>query len=173
MLERSLRASDLNPILTKFLSMFEHNRSRLLEMLESVTNEMLDFSPDKETIETIGSLLYHIAGVDWSWVFEDLDGEEMDYETWKHAFALRKFHNISQIEGKDIQFYLNLIEKTRYDVMNRLEKFSDEDLTKEFSISDSPDVQFTLEYMLFHLINHEALHLGQIALLKRLYVTLS
>jgi uncharacterized damage-inducible protein DinB len=149
--------------------MFDHNRSRVLEILEDVTDEMLDFTPDSSSVESIASLLYHIAGVEWSWVFEDLDGREMDYEIWKYAFALRDFHDIEQLTGKPKQFYLDLILRTREEIMDRLKEFEDHDLTKEFTLSDNPDITFTLEYVLFHLINHEALHLGQISLLKRLY----
>ena len=168
-MERSLQHEPNKPIISRFLSMFTHNRSRIFEMLENVTDEMLDFTPNPKTIESIGSLLYHIAGVEWSWIFEDLDGKEMDYEEWKYAFALRDYHDISQISGKNKQFYLDLIETTRNEIIVRLNEYTDTDLTREFTLSDNENIIFTLEYLLFHLINHEALHLGQIALLKRLY----
>jgi len=147
--------------------MFELNRQRLLEQLEGVSDAMLDYTPNAQQVETIGTLLDHIAAIDWSWVFEDIDGLEMDYPTWKYAFALRSWSEIEQRTGMGLQFYLDRIADERQKIMNRLRQFSDHDLLHEFSTDDGATT-FTLEWLLFHLINHEAVHIGQISLLKRL-----
>jgi len=147
--------------------MMDLNHQRLLEMMEDVTADQLDYSPDMDTIETIGSLLEHIAAVNWSWVLEDIDGQEMDYERFKYGFALRSSNKIGQQIGKPKQYYLDKIEEVRDEILPRLRQFSDDDLQQEF-IADEV-VNFTLEWLFFHLINHEAMHIGQISLLKRLY----
>ena len=51
--------------------------------------------------------------------------------------------------------------------MQDLSQFSDSDLTNEFLVDGNKMV--SLEFILYHLVNHESIHIGQINLLKRLY----
>lgn len=156
-----------NPMRSRMIAMMEENRKRILKLLQSVTEEMIDYTPSTQEIESIGTLLDHIAAVEWSWIFEDIDKLEMDYEEWKYAFALREQSEVNQQVGKGRKFYIEKITKTREQVIQRLEQMNDHDLTQVIDTGENK--KFTVEWILFHLINHEALHLGQISLLKRLY----
>lgn len=137
-------------------------------MLEDVDDEMLDYSPDMEYIETIGTLLEHIVAVDWGWIFMDMGEQKMEYERFKYGYPLRSWSEVKQQTGKNKQYYMDKIETIREEIINELSTYSDDDLTREFKVSDA-DTTFTFEWLCFHLINHEAMHLGQISLLKRLY----
>lgn len=141
-------------------------RQKLLRMIGNLSTEEIDFTPDDRTVESIGTLLIHIAAVEWSWIFEDIDGLEMDFEKFKHGFALRPNVDIQQIEGKTIQFYITMLDEVREQVYQRMQKLTDEDLEKE--IGENGD-KFTIDWIFFHLVEHEAMHIGQISLLKRLY----
>ena len=68
------RRGDLSPRIAFIFSMMARVRSRLLRVAEGLMDEEIDYSPDMERIETIGTLLLHIAAVEWSWIFEDIDG---------------------------------------------------------------------------------------------------
>ena len=146
--------------------MLQEVRERLLSIIDVLAEETLDFTPDERNFETIGTLLFHIAAIEWSWVFEDIDGLEMDYENFKHAFALRPDVDIPQLKGKNKQFYLNQMKEVREEVFQRLTKFSDEDLD---NIVETKAYKFSIEWILFHILEHETMHIGQILLLKRLY----
>lgn len=157
---------ELTPKVSYWYSMLQEVRERLLNIIDYLNDEMLDFTPDERNFETIGTLLLHIAAIEWSWVFEDIDGLEMDYEKFKHAFALRSDVDIPQLKGKNKQFYLNQLKEVREKVFQRLTKFSDEDLDK---IVESNADKFSIEWILFHIFEHETMHMGQILLLKRLH----
>ena len=156
----------LTPRVSHWYSMLQEVRERLLNIVGDLNEEVLDFTPDERNFETIGTLLLHIAAIEWSWVFEDIDGLEMDYNKFKHAFALRSDVDIPQIKGKKKQFYLNQLKEVREEVFQRLAKFSDDDLDK---VVESNSDKFSIEWVLFHILEHETMHIGQILLLKRLY----
>ena len=142
-------------------------RSRLLRVVEGLTDEEIDYSPDMERIETIGTLLLHIAAVEWSWIFEDIDGKEMDYEKWKHAFALRE-ENLPQLTKQGLQFYIDRLLEVRSEVFVRLRNLDDSNL---HILVDVGSAEVSIEWVLFHILEHEAMHIGQISILKRLAKT--
>lgn len=157
---------ELTPRVSYWYSMLQEVRERLLNIIGDLDEETLDFTPDERNFETIGTLLLHIAAIEWSWVFEDIDGLEMDYEKFKHAFALRSDVDIPQLKGKKKLFYLNQLKEVREEVFQRLTRFSDKDLEK---IVESDAEKFSVEWVLFHILEHESMHIGQILLLKRLH----
>ncbi|MFW9966390.1 MAG: DinB family protein [Candidatus Thorarchaeota archaeon] len=160
------RRGDLSPRVALLFSMMVRTRGRLLRVVEDLTDREIDYSPDMKNIETIGTLLLHIAAVEWSWIFEDIDGEEMDYEKWKHAFALRE--DIPQLTKQGLQFYIDRLLGVRSDVFARLRNLDDSKLHK---LVDVGSAEVSIEWILFHLLEHEALHIGQISLLSRLAKT--
>jgi len=157
---------ELSPRVSYWYSMLQEVRERLLGIMDDLDDEMLDFTPDERNFESIGTLLLHVAAIEWSWVFEDIDGLEMDYEKFRHAFALRSDVDIPQIKDKKKQFYLDQLNEVREEIFQRLTKFSDKDLDK---IIESDAEKFSIEWILFHILEHETMHIGQILLLKRLY----
>lgn len=158
------RRGDLSPRVAFFFSMMDRIRHRLLRAVEDLSDDEIDYSPDMELIETIGTLLLHIAGVEWSWIFEDIDGEEMDYEKWKHAFALRE-ENLPQLTKQGLQFYIDRLTEVRNEVFLRLRDLDDSNL---HILVDVGSAEVSIEWILFHLLEHEAMHIGQISILKRL-----
>ncbi|MCY3413148.1 MAG: DinB family protein [Candidatus Heimdallarchaeota archaeon] len=148
------------------LTQMKLTRKYLLKEINGITQNELDFSPDINKFETIGTMLFHIADVENSWIFEHLDGQEVDFETWKWAFPLRLQLNPVQRTDKIIDFYLMTLEEVRKNVMQYLDQFSNENLSKVF---ESKMGKSTLEWVLFHIHRHEQHHIGQINLLRRLF----
>ena len=161
------RRGDLSPRVAFLFSMMDRIRSRLLRVIEDLTDDVIDYSPDVEGIETIGTLLLHIAGVEWSYIFEDIGEEEMDYEKWKHAFALRE-ENLPQLTKQSLQFYIDRLTEVRSEVFTRLRNLDDSNLHKLVGVGGA---EVSIEWILFHLLEHEAMHIGQISILKRLAKT--
>jgi uncharacterized damage-inducible protein DinB len=162
---KSNEFKELTPRVALWYSIMQEMRERLLKTVKDLTLEELDYTLNERKVETIGTLLLHIAGVEWGWIFGDIDGQEMEFEKFKHAFALAPEVNIPQLKGQELQFYIDKLNKTRLEVYQRLVKFMDDDLDK---IVESEGKKFSVEWILFHLIEHEAMHIGQILLLKRL-----
>ncbi|MFW9849553.1 MAG: DinB family protein [Candidatus Thorarchaeota archaeon] len=158
------KSENLEPRITQMYGMLEKVRERLLKRIEGLTQKELDFTPNEENIESIGTLLLHIAGVEWSWIFEDMDHQEMDYEKWKHAFAVRE--GIPQLKGKKLKFYTDRLSEVREEVLERISELSDSELDHLIELDQAA---VSIEWILFHIIEHEAMHIGQISMLTRLY----
>lgn len=158
------REDDLSPRAALLFAMMEKARERLIKRVESLSNDVLDYSPHGRNIETIGTLLLHIAGVEWSWIFEDINDTAMDYEKWKHAFPLRE--GIDQLTGQGIQFYLDRLAEVRKEVYEWLKTIDDDYLERTLQLGNT---EVNVEWIIFHLIEHEAMHIGQISILLRLF----
>jgi uncharacterized damage-inducible protein DinB len=156
----------LNPRVAQFYSYMFEVRGYLLKMIKDVDDILIDYTPDERTVETIGTLLMHIAGVEWSWIIADIEGKEIPFEKWKYAYPLSKDVDIPQLVGKGLKFYLDILEEVRNEVYEKLKKFKDDDLDRIVEIEGK---KFSIEWILYHVIEHEAAHIGQISLLKRLY----
>jgi len=155
---------NLSPRVGLLFSMMQKTREKLIDRIKELTPKEMDYSPHGRRIETIGTLLLHIAGVEWSWIFEDIGDTAMDYEKWKHAFPLRE--DIDQLTKKGKKFYLDRLSEVRNEVFEWLKTINDDDLYRLIHLGDT-DV--SIEWILFHLIEHEAIHIGQISILSRMY----
>jgi uncharacterized damage-inducible protein DinB len=158
------RNKELPPRVALFYSMMERARRNLLKRVETLSKETIDYSPEPKMIESIGTLLLHIAAVEYGWIFEDIGGQEMEYEKWKYGFSVREGKD--QIEGKDVEFYLSRLREVRQEVFKFLKTLSDNDLD---SMVDVDSEKVSVEWILFHLIEHEAMHIGQVSVLLRLW----
>ncbi|OLS28376.1 MAG: hypothetical protein HeimC2_07220 [Candidatus Heimdallarchaeota archaeon LC_2] len=143
----------------------EETRGRLLNLLSKIPEEIIDKTPDDKSIESIATLLDHIAAVEWSWIFEDIDGEKMG-EEWKYAFALRSWSEVKQRTGKSLSFYLDQLNKVRKQIITRITKMNQDDRER---IVGQEKQKYTIEWILYHLNHHEAQHHGQISILNRLF----
>ena len=169
------KSNSLSPRVATWYAQFEEVRKNLLKQIEDLDDAGLDFTPDERKIETIGTLLLHIAAIEWSWIFEDIDHKEMDKERiekehWNYAFALRSWANLPQLTGKGKQFFIERLTDVRQEVYQRISEMKDEDLDRIVTGEDPDDgYTYTIEWILYHIIEHEALHLGQVNMVKRLY----
>jgi uncharacterized damage-inducible protein DinB len=161
------RSAKLTPQVDTFYGMFDLTRDILIRAVDGLTVEQLDYTPDNKVVESIATLLYHIAAVEHDWIFFDIKGEEIDFEKWKYGFPLRDGVNIDQISGKDLKFYLDLLLEVRVKIFEFFESIDDEYLSKVIILEDG--TESTVEWILFHIMEHELTHIGQIRLLKRLY----
>jgi len=156
----------LSTKIASYYSQMREVRNRLINIINDLPDFVLDYTPDEKIVESIGTLLLHIAAVEWSWIFADIDKKNFQFEEWKYAFPLRQDVNLPQLKGEKKEFYLNKLEKVRLEVYQRLMDFNDEDLDV---IVISEGEKYSIEWILFHIIEHETMHIGQILLLKRLF----
>jgi uncharacterized damage-inducible protein DinB len=165
-LNKIAKDTDMAPSIQFLLAQMEETRGRLLRLLEKIPEDVIDKTPNDEEIESIATLLDHIAGIEWSWIFEDIDGEEMDFEDWKYGFATRPSVETGQRTGMGMKFYLDRLHKVREEVRARIKDMKEEDRYREVGQGEE---KYTIEWILYHLNHHEAQHHGQISLLNRIF----
>ncbi len=156
------------PRIGRYLTQMEDVRRQVKKYVEGLTAEQLAWHPSDKT-ESIGTLLLHIAAVECSWIGEDIMRRPMADE-WKIAFPIR--FGIPQISGQPLDYFLKTLDVVREQTKADLRSIEDEDLDRLIMPLDPGDPgatsQFSMEWILYHVIEHEAHHKGQIAVMKRL-----
>nr|WP_257144055.1 DinB family protein [Bacillus sp. AFS002410] len=149
------------------ISMMNYVRYTTLEAIKDITVEELDYlhSP---TGNTIGMLLTHMAGVEYWYqlnTFENRDLNSEEEAKWLPGLDLDEGARES-IKGKDVNYYINLLDEIREDTYEKFNTLSDEWLYEK---SDFGRSQATNYYKWFHVFEDEINHRGQIRMIRKLY----
>jgi len=165
------------PEIGRSLWALHDTRSRTLEELEGVTPAMVDWlptpghalrgasqPPDGES--SIGTVLYHLAGIEADWLYaEVLEQPEFPAEVvalFPHDVRDGQGH-LSQVAGVSLEEHLQ-----RLAVVRRLllDVFEGMDLAEFRRVRVLPPYDVTPEWVLHHLMQHEAEHRSQIGALR-------
>lgn len=154
------------PRIGLYVAQMDDVRRRTKAYVKDLTQEQLAWHP-QPNVESIGTLLLHIAAVERSWIGEDIEHRPMG-EEWKIGFPIR--FGIPQISGKPLAYYFEQLNAIRAETHAALARLTDDDLQQAITPLDSGDSteQYSIEWILYHLVEHEAHHKGQIAVMKRL-----
>lgn len=161
------------PVIGRYVAQLEELRADLLGELSSLTQAQLDWHPN-DKVESIGTMLLHMDAVEWSWIHEDILGRpDNEYPgEWSEAMPIRV--NAEQVSGRPLQWYLDKLEATRAVTLDVLKGFSESDVARRVGEGPVPKGEekgsrlFTIDWIIWHIISHEAAHIGQIELLRRL-----
>lgn len=161
-------AEGFAPRIGLYVAQLEDVRRSTLRYVEGLDAAQLSWHPSPE-VESIGTLLLHIAAVELSWIQEDIRRAPMPDE-WIIGFPIR--FGLPQIQGKSLPYFVEKLDEVRNTTRSVLATLNDDDLARAVTPLDdagNPDAsEYTIEWILYHLIEHEAHHRGQIAQLKRL-----
>ena len=154
----------------EYAAMLEDVRRRTKTYVEGLSAPQLAWHP-QENVESIGTVLLQIAAVEVSYIQEDILRQPMAEAEWGIAFPIRL--GIPQVSGEPLEFYTERMDRVRAETLRILAELTDRDLAREVAPLDpGPSthgpVTYTIEWILYHLIEHEAHHKGQIAVMKRL-----
>jgi hypothetical protein len=157
-----------DPEVGRWLAALEHARRDTLRELEGVTRNMVDWYPDAP-LNSIGSLLYHIALIEAAWVAKeilDLGDEPPELAAllpWADREADR---HLSRVDGLGLEAHVDRLAAVRRFVLDRLRPMSNADFhrVRLFERYDAaPD------WVLHHILQHEAEHRSHIAWLRDTY----
>jgi uncharacterized damage-inducible protein DinB len=165
-------ASGYVPQIGLFLAQMENVRLGTKRYVEGLTPLQLAWHPNP-AVESIGTLLLHIAAVEFSWVLEDIFKRPMGRE-WEIAFPIRA--GIPQVSGQPLEHFVDKLDAVRGEVRSALATLADSDLDRAIVPQDAGNSEpqipgYTVRWILHHLVEHEAHHRGQIAMMKRLLPT--
>jgi len=165
---------DLQPPVTD-----DSNAALLIAMLEDDTRNWrgdLDAVPDEAIYwqpypdsHSIGAILLHIADAEAYWLHQVLTGVPLSEETKQLLMS----DEVEQFAGKwgtppkqPLAWYYEQQDKVRKQTLENLKAHSDPSALYG-------ERQFTLRWLLHHVITHEAYHAGQVSLLLSQYRALN
>jgi uncharacterized damage-inducible protein DinB len=155
-----------DPDVGRWLWALQDTREQTVRAVAGVTQSTLDWMP-LEGGNSIGSLLYHIALIEFDWLYaEVLEGRgpyPPDMAPLFPADARDAEGRLSAVLAEPLDAHLERLARVR----DRLLAVFREMSAKEFRRARNlPQYDVTPEWVLHHLIQHEAEHRGHIGLLR-------
>jgi uncharacterized damage-inducible protein DinB len=153
---RSLEV-DVNLFYTEYLGLLINLHTEVIKAIEELPQEALDFKPS-EDIPSICVLVVHIAGAERYWIGDVAAMDPSDRER-EAEFKARGLSASTLGQRLDIS-----MEYAR----TRLSSMSMEDLA-DSRVSPRDSRQFTVSWALLHALEHTAIHLGHIQIIRQLW----
>ncbi len=147
------------------LACLEWERGKTLEVVAGLATEMLDTTA-LGLPNSIGSLLYHIALIELDWLYSEILGAPIP-EEFEALFPLEhrdEAGHLVALAGVELGEHLARLAIVRQTLLERLEGMTDEDFYRARRL-EPYDVNPA--WVLYHLLEHEAKHSAQMALLRR------
>lgn len=155
------------PAIGCLLWQLEDTRRETREALTGLASAGLDWVPAQGE-NSIGSLLYHIALIELDWLF----AEALDHQPWplelqqQFDIAVRDAQGqLSAVQGVALEEHLRRLDLVRKHVLAAFRGMTLEEFRRPRSF---PDYRVTPEWVLHHLIQHEAEHRGHVQMLRSL-----
>lgn len=153
-----------DPEVGRWLAALEDGRRDTLDELVAVTPEMVDWYPDAP-LNSIGSLLYHIALIEADWVATEMLGlddlpELVALLPWPDRDA---GGHLTPVDGIALEAHVERLAGVRQWVLEHLGPMTNEEFHRVRSFEDydaAPD------WALHHVLQHEAEHRSHIAWLR-------
>jgi uncharacterized damage-inducible protein DinB len=170
---RELRsAPGFAPEIGRRVAALETSRLATILQIEGLGPEHLAWSPGAG-VNTIGTLLTHIAESEAFWIVERIGGRPLP-ATRREIYRMDLFGSprAPQAPRAPASYFVGLLSDLRAESREVLAALADEDLDgrRVWTDPERSDEQeiFTVRWALDHVLVHEAHHGGQIAFLRRL-----
>lgn len=156
------------PEIGRLIWMLEENRGRTRRAVENIPAEAIDWVP-APGVNSIGALLYHIAGVELDWLFVEV--LEQDFPPDLAAlFPEDDAARLAEARGMHLEAHLQRLDTVRQRLLETFQGMTIADYRRPRTL-EKYDV--TPEWVLYHLLEHEAAHRGEISNLRGLRDALS
>jgi uncharacterized damage-inducible protein DinB len=152
------------PEIGRWLWALQDTRQSTLRELEGLASAMIDWlPPDNES--SIGTILYHIADIEADWLYVEVLEQPLPPEVaalFPSATRDRQGH-LTQVTGFSLQEHLKRLEAVRTLLLN---VFQQMDLAEFRRVRSLEHYDVTPEWVLHHLMQHEAEHRSQLGSLR-------
>jgi len=149
------------PAIATWLWALQDARQRSLDSFKGLNDQTLNWVLDVAT-NSIGTLLYHIAAVEMSWLYEDILGAD-DFPP--EIDSLMKYDvredggKLTPVINESLTSHLDRLSKCRQYLLSAFEGMSVDEFRRPRKMND---YEVTPEWVIHHLMQHEAEHRGQI-----------
>jgi len=150
-----------SPQIGLMVYMLEDLKSRITEEVKDLDQSQTDFIFDKDA-NSIGSLIMHLVATEAYFQIETLEGRQMTDKERERLGTGGEMNDESKkiLQGKPIQHYLELWDEVREKTLAGLK-------TKDDAwFASSIDEGMNYHWAWYHVMEHSANHMGQIALVK-------
>jgi len=156
-----------DPSSARWLWALDDARQRTLTQLADLPATYLDWTPPAGE-NSIGTLLYHIAAIEADWLSAEVR-EEVPFAPDLAALFPRDVRDrtgrLSVVAGLTLAEHLARLATTRAELSRTFRALSPADFRRVRTLSD---YDVTPEWVLHHLIQHEAGHRGEIGMIAAL-----
>jgi uncharacterized damage-inducible protein DinB len=150
-----------SPQIGTMVDMLEEIKDRITKDVQDLTQAETDYLFD-EKANSIGALIMHLVATEAYYQVETLEGRawnEADEDRWGLGAVLTPEAK-QALKGKPIQHYLVLWDEIREKTLTGLKSKDDEWFNSDI------DESMNYYWAWFHILEHQANHMGQIALIK-------
>jgi hypothetical protein len=151
----------------RWLWMLEEMRRHTRETVQDMGQGALDWRGSGGEENSIGSLLYHVAIVEMDWLFFDIRGKESFPGPVEKLFPLpmRTDRRLTHVPGVRRSDAVARLDESRRVFLDDLSSMSLEDWRRARTPLNA-SYHVTPEWVVFHLVEHEARHADQMRSLK-------
>lgn len=153
---------DYSPQIGIMVDMLEELKHRITEEIRDLNQEQTDFLFDEQA-NSIGAIIMHLAATESYYQVETLEERtwtEEESKFWEMASGLGP-ESREKLKGNPIQHYLDLWDQVRNKTLLGLKSRDDEWFASKI------DETMNNHWAWFHILEHQAHHMGQIALVKK------
>lgn len=157
---------DCDPEIGRALWALEDTRHRTKAGLAGLADSVLDWTPTP-TENSIGSLLYHIAAIETDWLYAEVLEEPFppDVAALFPDDVRDSQDRLARANGTSLAFHFRRLDATRSRVLTAFRGMSVDEFRR---VRDLPEYGVTPEWVLHHVMQHEAEHRGQMGVLRAL-----
>jgi len=163
-----------------FLWQLDDQSHRLAEDTRGATPEELAWQP-APGMNTMGMLLAHVAAVEVGWIEVGFLGQPWRNGKEREVLGLA-WEDIGipleadasappQLAGRPLDYFDDLLRRARAHTRHALASVADADLERRFRMDfpDGVELEGNAGWVLYHVLEHQAGHYGQINLLRHQY----
>jgi uncharacterized damage-inducible protein DinB len=161
--------SGYEPQVGRLLWMLEDGRQRTKAGLVGLTDADLGWSPGPDQ-NSIGALLYHIAAIEADWLYTEVLEQEFPAEI-AALFPRDVRDEEGRLAGTDelgLAAHVKRLDTVRGRLIAAFRGITRLELRREREL---PDYTVTPEWVIHHLMQHEAEHRGEIGMVRALLAT--
>ncbi|GAA0871794.1 DinB family protein [Gangjinia marincola] len=146
------------------VSMLENLKGRVTQSVATISQKETDFLLDQDA-NRIGAMIYHLAATEKVYqliTFENRQFNKEEEKTWGVALSLGE-NAREQFKDQPISYYLSIWDEVRAETLRLLKEKDD----KWFSKKAKGAGGMTNHWAWFHVMEHQANHMGQIRLIQK------
>ncbi|MEZ4669718.1 MAG: DinB family protein [Anaerolineae bacterium] len=150
-----------------YLWELDDTRARTWRILEGIAPAVIDWQPPLANGNSIGTLLYHIAAIEMDWLYNEVMETKLPDKVWENfPYPVRdsKDH-LTVVAGLSLDDHFKRLDSTRQLLLSTFNSMTLDDFRR---LRHLERYDVSPEWVIHHLMQHEAEHRGEMAVVRAL-----